>query len=398
MPDRHLPLRPSLVQLKHQAKDLLRTLRRRDPTVKLAAAQLELARIYGVRSWPRLVQACQLIDAIHRDDAGAVRALVTRHPYLLVESARGFPDTWGPPMSYAANLGRDRLVTMLHALGATDLQHAFDRACLRGQIATARRLCALGATPERGAVMGPAESLDDAGLAFLLELGVPIEDAGGRVLAPVALVLQTYTRRPAGKHRCLELFAAHGVALPDTPVLALHRGRIDLLARHVDRDPSVLHHRFTHAEIYPPELGCDADPSLALHGTPLAGTTLLHQAIDFDELDLARWLIERGADVDARAAIDGDGFGGHTPLFHAVVSQAHRTRPTDAYVRLLLEHGADPTIRASLRKALRFHDDDTLHVYRDVTARAWGERFHGRAWVADAALALLREPPEREVR
>ena len=41
---RHLPERPSLEQLRKQAKELLDTLRAADPSVKLAAAQHALAR------------------------------------------------------------------------------------------------------------------------------------------------------------------------------------------------------------------------------------------------------------------------------------------------------------------------------------------------------------------
>ena len=98
--DRHLPVRPNLNQLKHQAKDLLRDIRRGDQAainefqthhpnppareeIKLADVQLALARSYQAPSWPRLVQACELIDAIWRDDLEAVRALVVKHPNLL---------------------------------------------------------------------------------------------------------------------------------------------------------------------------------------------------------------------------------------------------------------------------------------------------------------------------
>ena len=88
--DRHLPVRPNLDQLKHQAKDLLRAVRRGDKEaieefrrchpepsrfalnadkmpahltqdacapIKLADAQLALALSYQAPSWPRLVQA-----------------------------------------------------------------------------------------------------------------------------------------------------------------------------------------------------------------------------------------------------------------------------------------------------------------------------------------------------
>ena len=275
----HLPVRPNLGQLRKQAKELLRDARSARPWAielfrehhpesgrwadpRLADAQLVLARSYGVVSWPRLKQACTLIDAIWRDDVPGVESLISESPHLLHEDARGTPGNWGPPMSYAANLGRDRIITRLHELGARDLQHAFDRACLQGRTDTARNLYALGARPAPGAVMGPAETLSGDGMEFLLDLGAQIADERGDPLAPVALVLETYCRNPAGKHKCLELLATHGPKLPDTPPMAVHRGRIDLLERHLRRDASILSRTYEHEAIYPPGLGCHADPTL----------------------------------------------------------------------------------------------------------------------------------------
>ena len=74
---------------------------------KLADAHLVLARSYEASSWTRLVQSCQLIDAIWDDDVDTVRTLVIEHPYLLNENAGIRNNNWGPPLSYAANLGRD---------------------------------------------------------------------------------------------------------------------------------------------------------------------------------------------------------------------------------------------------------------------------------------------------
>jgi hypothetical protein len=417
--DRHFPVRPNLDQLKHQAKDFLRAIREGDPAaiaelrenhprqseqleledIKLADAQAALARSYGLASWPRLVTACRMTDAIWRGDADTVRKLVLKDPRLLRESARGVADcNWGPPMSYAANVGQNGIIVMLREMGAEDLQHAFDRACLQGRIETARRLHDMGARPTPGCVVGPCETLNPEGLAFLLELGADLADQQGDLLAPVALLLQTYCRGPESKHRCLEIVAGRGISLPDTPVMALHRGRIDLLEAHLHRDPQLVRRTFSHEEIYPPALGCGTDPSLGLHGTPLAGTTLLHICVDFDEIEIARWLIEHGADVNARAEIDVDGFGGHTPLFGCVVSQAYlcRLQQDAALARLLLDHGADPNARASLRKRLRFVPDESMHEYRDVTPLAWGERFHGpgspgHTWVSKPAMDLIAE-------
>jgi hypothetical protein len=409
MIQKELPVRPDLGQLRRQAKELLRELKSGDPPAaafllehhperlepsqaKLADAQLALARSYGASSWPRLKLACRAREAIWHDDIGFLRELVLRNPWLLDEDVHRMGN-WGPPMSYAANLGRNRIVTLLHELGASDVQYAFDRAVLQGRLDTARRLYALGARPTGNTVLGACETQSGAGLALALELGASLADEHGDRLAPVAMLLQTYSRNPGGKHRCLELAVEHGIDLPDTPPMAVYRGRSDLLGRHLSHDPDLLSRTFSHEEIYPPQLGCDADRSLALHGTPLAGATLLHLCVDNDELDLARWLIEQGADPDARAEVDADGFGGHTALFGCVVSQPHRSgrRRDDAFARLLLDHGADPNARASLRKALRFVADETLHEYRDVTPLAWGERFHDQAWVNKRALQLIAE-------
>ena len=411
---RHLPVRPNLEQLRHQAKELLSSIKAGQPLavedlrafhpenlspeeVKLADAQLILARSYGSSSWPRLVTACQMTDAIWRGDCDAVRSLIQKDRKLLTEAARGVEDrNWGPPMSYAANVGQDEIITMLQSLGADDLQHAFDRACLQGKIKTAHLLLGMGARPLPGCIMGPCETLNPQGLRLLFELGADMADAEGDPLAPIALLLEIYARNPLGKHGCLDLVEQRGIVLPDTPVMAFHRGRIDLLEKHLSKDPLLLSRTFSHEEIYPPELGCHADHTLALHGTPIADSTLLHLCVDFDEIEIAQWALEMGANVNALAQVDRDGFGGHSALFGCVVSQPYLCgRQKDgAFTLLLLEHGADPNIRASLRKELRFVEDETLHEYRNVTPFGWGQQFHDRDWVNPVAMRLVSEATE----
>jgi Ankyrin repeat len=425
-PNRHFPVRPDLDQLKHQAKDFLRNIRRgevqaleefnkfhpradADPAkIKLSEAQFALARSYGAASWPRLVQSCNLIDAIWRDDLEAVRELVTKHPNLLHENAGIRNSNWGPPMSYAANLGRDRIIKMLYDLGARDLESAIDRATLQSKIGTARMLYELMGSPPlpEGALAGPAYTLSASGTEFALEVGVPVVDKDGNRLAPVDVVLETDSRRPEAKHRILELYVQHGLELPDTPVMALHRGRIDLLEEHLRRDPQLLQRTFTHEEIYPPDLGCH-DEVLATQGTPLAGTTLLHMCVDYDEIEIARWLLERGMDPNTKAAVDADGFGGHTALFATVVSQPnfwmnYTNQPQVApFTQLLLDHGADPNIRASLRKKLHpgyapRYDTETTYEYRNVTALGWGRQFHAKVFVSEPAMQLIQQRGGKE--
>ncbi len=413
---RDLPVRPDLDQLRHQAKDLLRQFRSGDPvaaeefrlhhpsapsldSAKLADAQLVLARMYRASSWNRIVLACQLTEAIWDDDLATVRKLVVQCPYLLQENALIRESNWGKPMSYAANLGRNAIIQMLYSLGATDLEHAIGRATLQSQVDTAQMLHnMLGRPiPDSDALGGPAYTLSISGTEFLLGLGTPAVDAEGKSLAPVSVVLETDSRIPAAKHRILELYVQHGVRLPDTPTMALHRGRIDLLEMHLERDPDMLSRRFTHEEIYPPELDCH-DEILATHGTPLAGTTLLHMCVDYDELEIAQWLISKGMDVNIKATVDAEGFGGHTPLFSTVVSQPnfwmnYRKQPQTApFTKLLLDHGADPSARASLRKQLHpGYGEERMHEYREVTPLSWGERFHRQIFVNKAALQMIAE-------
>lgn len=410
MSNRHFPVRPDLDQLKHQAKDLLRALHRGDPeaiaelaehhpetldpaTAKLADAQLVLAHMYGAPSWPRLVLSCRLIDSIFRDDVEDVRAIVVAHPQLLHENAGIRNGNWGPPMSFAANLGRDAIIRMLRELGATDLEHALDRATLQSRIGTARMLHEMLGAPRPSADLlgGPAYTLSPSGTALMLELGAPLFDEKGKSLAPVDVVIESDSRRPKDKHAILEMYVQHGVELPDTPVMALHRGRLDLLEEHLRRDANLLRRTFAHAEIYPPELGCNRE--VDTQGTPLDGATLLHLCVDYDDLDTARWLLDRGMDVDVRAAIDADGFGGHTALFSAVVCYANfwdnyrGTAADSPFARLLLERGARPEARASIRKV----DPNThaVYEYRDVTAVAYGERYYNRILVNEPAMKMI---------
>jgi ankyrin repeat protein len=348
-------------------------------------ARARVARSYGAESWDRLVLACRLIDAIWRDDIDSVRQIVTTHRHLLYEDAGVRHSNWGPPMAYAANLGRDRIIRMLHELGAKDFQWALDRAILQGQLDTARMLYEMGARPRPDTVEGPAETLNAQGMALLLDLGVHLTAES----APVAMVLETYSRNPSGKHQILELFVRHGIALPDSAPMAVHRGRIDLLEAHLHRDPALFSRTFAHEEIFPPSFGCHADHSLALHGTPLDGTGLLHMCVEYGEIEVARWMLDRGADVNLRARVDADGFGGHTALFNCVVSVGGGRRRSEAFAELLLHRGADPSVRASLRKQLPFTDDTSLHEYRDVTAVEWGQRFHDRSFVNEAAVDAI---------
>jgi hypothetical protein len=411
---RGLPDRPHLDVPRRQARELLEGWRAGDPDAlerirsrhpkfarggnspiasaapRLSDAQLVIAREYGFAHWAELKQRVEansvahaLHSAIRADDREEVVRLVRVRPELLhIPLVSG---NWGPPMSHAANLGRLDIIKALAAQGARDHQHAFDRALLQGQIECARWLHAHGAELVPGIVMGTCETLNAAGFNLVADLGAPLTDARGDRLAPLALVLGTYGRNPDGKHAILESLAQRGYDLPDTPIMALHRGSIGRLREHLRRDPALLERRFTLREIYPTELGFPDDGS-GMHWTPIGGTTLLHLAIDFEEREIFEWLIAQGADVNARATVDADGFGGHTPLFHTLVCHPGGDA---AFAHNLLQHGAERDVRASLRKFLDWCENPRWHEARDVTAREWAHGFPERQWVNAAALRLL---------
>ena len=85
--------------------------------------------------------------------------------------------------------------------------------------------------------MGSCETLNLAGLQFLADVDAPFTDQHGNRLAPLALALETYARRPVGKHPVFDIFAGRGYDLPDTPMMAFHRGQVERLKDFLRRDP-----------------------------------------------------------------------------------------------------------------------------------------------------------------
>ena len=328
-----------------------------------------------------------------------VRELITQNAALIHEHILISRDSnWGPPMTYAANLGRNDIIRLLHQHGARDLESAAGRAALQGKTDTVRLIYDLAGRPplDRLSLAGPAYTLSVEGTAVLLTLGARVVGPNGVDHNTMEHILGTDSRNPAAKHRILEMYVEHGFAPPDTPVMALHRGRIDLLEAHLTRDPDLLTRTFDIADIFPLAPACSREPYTA-QGTPLQGTTLLHIAAYFDEVEIAEWLLERGMDPDVPSAIDADGFGGYTALYSTVVSQRNfwvnygKGQPDEArFTRLLLGGGADPSVRASLRARLEEgHGGGPLREYRGVTPLGWGEEYHAKIFVSRESLRLI---------
>lgn len=142
---------------------------------------------------------------------------------------------------------------------------------------------------------------------------------------PLTLLVEMYFRSPKFSD-CVRCLVQAGARCPDTALLAVLLDDAKLLTAELRKNPSLLHHRVDLRSAF----------------TPLLGASLLHVAAEFGLLRAATALLEAGADVEAKAAVDDYGFNGHTPIFHTVCQNRNHCQPV---LRLLLEHGAKADIR-----------------------------------------------------
>jgi hypothetical protein len=170
------------------------------------------------------------------------------------------------------------------------------------------------------------ERHDARRIGALLDAGL---DPGAAIdgKAPLTWLIEMYTRSDAFPD-CVRALLARGAALDDpsiAPVLLNDHRAIRLSA---EADASWLTRRV----------------SLPCAFSPLDGVTPLHVAAELGHVQATRALLALGADVNARAQVDGAGLGGQTPIFHTVNSHGNRSAPV---MRLLLEAGAAPDVRVA---------------------------------------------------
>ena len=186
-------------------------------------------------------------------------------------------------------------------------------------------------------IFAPCEAWDPAALQWLIDHGASPNcgNLDGRGSA-LDYLIDSYARS-AQLGTCIDiLLDAGGVTKYHAPaVLDLLRRRLDRVAEHLDADPALLHRRF-------PELDCVSTGARRL---TLIGATLLHVAAEYGNLEAARLLLDRGADVNARANVDEAGVGGQTAIFHAATQFGDRGFPV---AQLLVDRGADLSIRVKL--------------------------------------------------
>jgi hypothetical protein len=117
-----------------------------------------------------------------------------------------------------------------------------------------------------------------------------------------------YGRGPEFKH-CVQAFVDHGLQFEDKPLLAVLLDDAESLDWHLNDIPELISKKYTLRCAY----------------TPLYEATLLHICAEFNHVSCAEVLVKHGADVNAKAGVDGDGFGGQTPIFHTVNQNSNRS-------------------------------------------------------------------------
>jgi ankyrin repeat protein len=388
---RPLPDRPNLRHLKDQAKDLLQAGRAKSVT----AAQFQIARLYGFASWPRLKahvesreEIGQLKHAIDTNNLERVEALMIRNPELHrapLGYAKNGPLTWVAECRVPwAPPGPERLAMARWMIeNGSDVHQGGDGPLMRAALNSDRilmmeLLVSLGANVNAEwngdfpIVFAPCESVNPVGLEWLLGHGAdPNCSKPGRRMTALDYLIGTYARSPK-LGRCIDLLlAAGGATRHDLPgVLDILRGRLDSLAERLDADPGLVHRRF-------PELDCGSTGARRLL---LQGATLLHVAAEFGSLEAAKLLLDRGAQVNARAALDDAGIGGQTPIFRAVTQFDDRGLPV---TQLLIDRGADLSVRVKLPGHYERPDEVV-----ECTPLGYALRFPG---IEGQTVMLLRE-------
>src|SRR4030095_3097052 len=130
-----------------------------------------------------------------------------------------------------------------------------------------------------------------------------------------------YARGPRFKE-CIKAFVDHGLVFEDKILLSVLLDDAPALGLRVKKDPESVKRTF----------------SLRCAYTPLYEASLLHVCAEFNHVSCAEVLVKYGADINAKAGIDENGFGGQTPIFQTVNQNQNQSA---GMLNYLLSQSAD---------------------------------------------------------
>lgn len=256
--------------------------------------------------------------------ARAVRAIITGDVAALSAELAADPDL------VRAHSASNHRSTLLHYVAANGIEDPLQRPVSNADD-IARVLLGAGANvdepcnaydgryPTTLALLVSSTHPANAGVSarlvhVLCDAGAAVDGVGGDRLPMSAALL-------FGRIECVDALIARG-ASTDNIVFAAAGGQLDWVARWLDRDPALAEHPC-------PRFPLDDDRAV-----------LAEQALVFASLsgraDVVRLLLDRGTNIDATPP------GSHwtATALHAAAGQGQR-----AVVELLLERGADPSIK-----------------------------------------------------
>ena len=295
LPTRTLRERPDLDQLKRQAKELLEAYRAGD------------------------ADAVAEVDA-HYHDANAA-AFALHDSQLVIARAYGF-DSWPKLKAYVDGATGRRLTD---AVRAGDLAQVRALLNVRPELAQAGILTAvLGRAPEMVRVLAQHGANARVGVYPHRDATNPLAIASDRGYDEIIAIIRAEEQR-----RRETRSGVAGAPAPDELFRVIASGDDDARAIAM----------------------MEKDPALVRTSQPLLGLTPLHVAARTLNARMAAWLLDHGADVNARARMSHPRAPEYTPLDLAAHWSADRTtRQFAAVASSLLQRGATMTARGAVAR------------------------------------------------
>jgi len=360
-----LPDNPSLEWLRKQAKRRLVELRLKQPSAKLADAQLDLARRHGFPSWRALKTHIDLLsvdgklfDAARRGDVALLTGLLDEHPARL--QARDQPYEWSL-LHHAAQHGHLPAVNLLlerglspNTLESGDNTYPMHWAAAAGHLEVVRRLADAGGDvigqgdDHELEVIGWATCWDGCNDAAHRAIADFLVARGARhhIFSAVAMNLDEEVRRivahdPGALSRRMSRNEDH--QLPLHFAVRMNRPEMVALLLELGADPLGVDQSGNTAAVYATSPGIDRPVMEAIRDmtrAELLSAERGKRAPDAREADLIALLALGDWETAAELTRESPRLIRSGGVLHLMAK-----RGDPAAVKWLLDHGADPNAR-----------------------------------------------------